>query len=109
MQSINRRNISFNKETETNIQPKFSYITNNNELTYRNSQGTIDNNIAIQIINLVSDINNKIITKSIGNYIFYYSNNNCIGHTNNNNLTIFNQFVNYNKVRNINNIVDLLK
>ena len=79
MQTINTRNTIFSKQSENNntqFVSKYSYITNETELVYRNSQGTINSNVAIQIIGLVTNLNKNILTtKTIGLKVFYLVNN----------------------------------
>lgn len=108
MININLRNISFKKEIkEVTKQPKYSYILTDTELQYKNSQGCISDNEAIKIVLLVTDI--KVInTLTIGIRTFLVCNDTKIGYLDFNKLNIFGYFVNFNKLKQINNIESLL-
>ena len=106
--NINLRNITFNADINiTNKQPKYSYILTDTELQYRNSQGCITENEAIKICLLVTGI--KVITTlTIGIRIYLVTNDIKIGYLDFNKLNIFGYFVNFDKVKQINNIESLL-
>lgn len=108
MININLRNITFNSDIKiTNKQPKYSYILTDTELQYRNSEGYITENEAIKICLLVTDIN-VITTLTIGIRIYLVCNDIKIGYLDFNKVTIFGYFVNFDKVKKINNIESLL-
>ena len=108
MININLRNISFKKINETNKCSKYTYITTNTELQYRNSECSIKDNEAIKIISLVTDLS-IIKTIKIGLRTFLLCNDTKIGYIDFNKVNIFIDFVNFDKLKKINNIESFLK